>query len=198
MQGYAVKDLEEFLDYCLTKGLLKRNTAVSRKTAVSKILGVLDADEKADVRGIDMKNAFNRWQNKEGKSYDPASLAVYESRLNSAVRDFLKYKSDPKSYRPATKTRKSKNEQGTPKRPKEELAVRAESEVELATETNGSTVPPLVFSVPIRAGVAAWVRITGLPRDMTAGEASMASNLTKTMIEPLLMAAAASAGKQQK
>lgn len=194
MQGYSVADLEKFLDYCSAKGLLKRNTAVGRKTAVSKILGQLDADEQSDVRSIDLADAFDRWQNKQGAGYDPKSLSVYDSRLKSAVQEFLTYKNDPKSYKPGGVTRKSSGSLGRKKRPvapgQSPQAPKNDQFEQPQSDTDSATVPPLLFSVPIRPGVAAWVRITGLPQDITMAEASSAAMLAKAMVEPLLLATA--------
>lgn len=193
MSGYSVKDVESFLDYCGQKGLLKSNTATSRKTAVSKILGQLDADEQTDVRNVDLKAAFNRWQNMSGRDYDPSSLAVYESRMRSGVNDFLRWREDPKSFKPSGNTRKAATGEGKRRKAPAPTSLGAEQDQLGSTERDASepsNAPALVFSVPVRPGVAAWVRITGLPRDLTLSEAKHAATLTKAMVEPLLLATA--------
>lgn len=194
MEGYSVTDVEAFMDWAVDKGLVKRNTGISRKTAVTKVLGSLDPDEQTDVRTIDLAQAVSRWQNKKAAGYTPKSLAVYERRAKLAVREFLKYKQDPKNYKPGGQTRKSS--QGTKsKKTVSQLNFVADadgfdSEGSLGSPSTGSTAPALVFSIPIRPGVAALVRVTGLPWDMSTNEARSAAALTTAILEPQLQALA--------
>jgi hypothetical protein len=189
MPGYSVRDVQEFLDYCSDKGLLKRNTAISRKTAVAKVLGGLDVDEQTDVRLIDLDAAFDRWQNRQGGDYDPASLGVYQSRMNMAIKEFLRFRSDPKSYRPksgrppavSTPGRRLLGEPRT-------LELGPEDDMSLSASVPEGT-PALLFSVPVRPGVVASVRIAGLPQDLTRSEATAAARAAKGFIEAMILAA---------
>ena len=94
-----------FLDYLADKGLMEKNTALSRKAAVSRVLGILHEDESSDVTAIDVDDLIARFGRLHGKDFTPQSLNTYKSRLRSALDDFRSYLANPLAFRPALRNR---------------------------------------------------------------------------------------------
>jgi hypothetical protein len=175
MNDKSLSGLLGFLDWLATKGLMQRNTVAGRKAACSKVLGVLDPEEQADVTQVDVDEAMDRFANLEGRNYVPASLGVYRSRVVAALSDFGRYLANPASFKPGLVQRRptsgaTKKHQHTKAT---ESPARLPTHVEMPT---GSTHSPVnVFPIPIRPDVV--VRIQGLPFDLTDAEARRIANV---------------------
>jgi len=171
-QSYSVDALLEFLEYTAQKGLLNTSTAQSRKTAASKILSVLDADETADLRGIDIDAVFQRFLNKNAKDFTPESLATYRSRLKSAVDDFLRYRDNPASFRPSTGARPTPRKSAEPSVASSKRTEKHQAKA--ATDDHATrlrTPPTNSISLPIALRADLIVRIENLPHDLSVTEA---------------------------
>lgn len=173
---YSVSKLAEFWDYVIQKGLMKKNTAVSRKLASLKVLDALDASEKQDLRTLDREAVFTRFENISGKQYSPESLTVYRSRFNTGLNEFLKYLDSPSDYRPGrVKTNgKPKKETIRPRKTTErekQVATRRESE----NQESNLPIENLTLPIPLRQGVV--VKIFGLPSDLSEDEAKKISGI---------------------
>lgn len=179
MSNRSLSSLLDFLDYLANKGLMPRNTAVGRKAACNKVLGILDPEEQTDVTQVDVENAMTRFINLEGKSYTPGSLVVYKGRVASAIADFGSYLENPASFKPLTKSKKAKPDNskvGTATGVKRKEAVRHAEEVRTETSQQPSAN---VFPIPIRSDVV--VRINGLPFDLTQAEADKIAAVVKAL-----------------
>lgn len=180
MADHSLQSLIGFLDYLASKGLMPRNTVAGRKAAVSKVLGVLDPEEQADVTQIDLDSAMTRFINLEGKGYTPGSLAVYKSRVASAISDFQSYNSNPAGFKLNSPQKKQSN--GGSKSTEASATKRG---VKVADDTTSRRpdhqVAPTanVFPIPIRADLV--VRIHGLPFDLTSAEAEKIASVVKAM-----------------
>jgi len=178
-KDYSLDALNKFLDYAANKGLLKRNTAQSRKLAANKVLDVLDDNEKADLRNVDMDHAFNLFQNKQGTDYTPDSLRVYQSRVRTALSDFVNYVDNPANFRPSSVQRsnsKIKRESNGNDKVKQERQ-KLEKRSEISQQKNDHAAPEITVPVPLREGV--MVKISNLPSDLTPAEADRLAAITK-------------------
>ena len=101
-------NLFDFLDFAGGKGLLKKTTASARKDASKIILGILDDNEAADLSKVDLENVIHRHRNIAASRIMPSTLAAYESRTRTAVRDFLEYVKTPSAWKPSTQQRASR------------------------------------------------------------------------------------------
>ncbi|NLY16307.1 MAG: hypothetical protein GXZ05_07985 [Gammaproteobacteria bacterium] len=177
-KDYSLDALNRFFDFAMNKGLLKRNTAQSRKIAANKILSVLDENEQADLREVDIDHAFELFQNKQGTEYKPNSLQVYLSRVRSAVSDFISYVDNPSGYRPSTAQRnsstKSKRENNGNDKTKESSK---EEYREAKPRQEEQPSHGIVVPVPLREGLT--VKISNLPADLTASEAGRLAAIIK-------------------
>lgn len=173
--------LLEFLDYLSTKGLMAKGTVAARKAASSQILGILEADEAADVTSIDLDQVVHRFQNLHGKKYTPQSLTTYKSRVKAAIDDFTSYSSNPLAFRPSIQSReRSKTKNG-----KQPAVQGGLDEAEpIKADTNPRPIHSAMASsniLPIPLRVDLTVFIQGLPFDLTAHEARKISNVVLAM-----------------
>jgi hypothetical protein len=181
MDGQRSREaLANFLDYLGDKGLMERNTAQSRKAAVSKILSILEETEASDVMAVDVDDVVSRFGRLHGKDYTPQSLNTYKSRLRSALDDFRSYVSNPLAFRPAVQTRTRQKMRVT----KEDTADPAAAERRLEPirlAPSATSVSDNILPIPIRADLT--VRIQGLPFDLTMAEAQKIAAVVTAMAQ---------------
>jgi hypothetical protein len=167
----------EFQDYQANKGLLAKGTAVARKAALSKVLGILPKEEAEDITGIDLDDVMIRFSNLQGKDYTPGSMNTYKSRVKAAIDDFEAYLSNPLGFRPSVnrRDRSTKSEKTPPKK-----GVPTEEYYEQHVKTSAPNFDASnILPIPLRADLT--VRIQGLPFDMTLSEAKKIANVVLAM-----------------
>ena len=176
---FSREELLKFLDYLGEKGLMKRSTAISRKAAVNTLLSILEADEAADVRTLNLDDLMTRFANLRQGQFKPESLSVYKSRLSSSIQEFVRWRANPTSFKlqMSTKERATKagnSERASPDR-QSRTAVSKESPPTVNEKNLDDEVQTITFPVPIRPGVI--VRVTGIPSDLTPDEAEKIGNV---------------------
>jgi len=171
MQDFSAKGFLDFFDYLSRKGLMNKSTIAARKASSKAILAVLDDEETADLRKIDVDDAVTRFVHMKGEQFDPKSLTVYKSRFSNALADFLAYRADPLGFRPkAPRTRLRKKAPDQPK--PHQSSPNTDTTVEKTSSIGHGPVglqETLVFPIPIRPDVT--VQIAGIPSDLTSSEA---------------------------
>jgi hypothetical protein len=180
-QARSREALASFHDYLADKGLMEKNTAQSRKAAVTKVLSILDEAAASDVTNLDIEDVMSRFQRLHGRSYTPASLMSYKSRLRSALEDFLSYLSNPLAFRPNVQSRaRARARSG-----KEEQSVTGTARVERRTETARMVPTPavagLIVPIPIRPDLT--VHVQGIPFDLTEAEARKIAAVVTAMVQ---------------
>ena len=138
--------LSDFLDFVGEKGLLKKSTARVRKIATNAILGSLDDNESSDLSKIDVESAIQRHRNLATGKITPRTLAAYESRTRTALRDFLEYVKAPASWKPGTKQRTTR---ATPKAKKSDNSKQNSKSKEIITQTDTSLQPSVHIDLQI-------------------------------------------------
>lgn len=170
--------LIEFLDYLADKGLMAKATISARKAAAGKVLGILGADEAADVTVLNLDDVIKRFQNLEGKNYTPGSLTTYLSRTKSAIDDFKAYIDNPLAFRPSVQSRATRKPE-----------IKRDPAAAAASPTVSERQPvrqPLSDSIlPIQIRAETTVFIQGLPYDLTEAEAAKIANVIKAYAMPV-------------
>lgn len=183
-KDYSLNALNQFLDYAADKGLLKRNTAMSRKIAANKILSVLDSSECSDLRIIDEEAAFERFTNLHRNSLKPESMRVYQVRLKSALADFIAYVDNPAAFKPSgiqrTLGRINKSEGGNVKQRSAKKSIGAR-DVKKEAETPFRE-RLFVIPVPLRDGLT--VQIHNIPSDLSSLEAEKLAAIVRAYATP--------------
>jgi hypothetical protein len=168
--------LLEFLDYLGNKGLMNPTSAAARKASANKVLGILDADEAADVSKLDLASVFARFHNLEPGKYTPGSLNTYKSRVKAAIDDFVRYQKDPLNFRPSIQTSSRRNgEKAKPSGVGRSL--HPETQPPRPMEAPAAAVS--IIPIPIRPDLT--VKIQGIPYDLTPAEAVKIANVVKAM-----------------
>lgn len=186
-KNYSLDAFNEFLDYTLLKGILKPETAKSRKVAANKILEKVTPDERADLRLVNLDVEAERFANRQGNGYLAASLKVYKSRAKSALSDFFSYVENRMAFRPSVANRGAgKPSKGSAKR---SGASPGSSKIEAPAPASvvGAHPAPalpsghdnLMFPIPIRPGLI--VKLTNIPADLTAAEAEKIAQVIKAL-----------------
>lgn len=93
-------------DYAAESGVMKPNTAAALRAACAQVLSAVENWETVDIRRIDVEDTFRRFQNKRAREFKPETLMTYRRRFSQAVRLFLKFAEDPKSWKSPVRERK--------------------------------------------------------------------------------------------
>lgn len=175
-------ELLKFLDYLSDKGLLKQQTAASRKAVVNKVFETLDDEDRANVLALDLDDVMNRFINKVGNKYSPGSLQTYKSRLNSTLDDFQAYKENPMGFRPSVVSRSSRrNKSATTEDPVTAQSNSLAPAIHQSTTMARPTMPSAdILPIPLRDGLV--VRIQGLPHDLTLSEAKKIATVVQAFV----------------
>lgn len=180
-KDYSISAFNRFFEYAASSGLLKRNTAHSRKAATNKIVDVLEEEELSDLRNINIDQVFERFQNKHSMDYKPDSLQVYLSRARTALTDFISYVDNPSTFkangaqRSSTKAKSERKKATGPKRAPSQNSSNLEYE-------QAHDVRHIVVPVPLREGLT--VKISNLPADLTVSEAERLAAIVKAYSVP--------------
>lgn len=178
MTEKSLTALLEFLDWTSDKGLMAKNTVGGRKAAASKVLGVLDPEEQADVTAIDLDGTMTRFINLHGRDYNTSSLNVYKSRTNAAINDFQTWLRDPLSFKPQSNKSEKSGGKKPPKASGPATQPPPDSPAAASAQASSSTAVN-VFPIQIRENLV--IRIHGLPFDLSKAEADRIANVVKAM-----------------
>jgi hypothetical protein len=181
--------LIEFLDKAAEKGWINVSSAKALRTASHKILSIDAGWEDIDLRSLDADSVFERFRNLKRNDYSDASLRVYRSRFNQALKMHLaRLDNDPqwKSYgpsgRPGTGAVKRGNRkavaQPTDSVQTEETPVLPafETRVTPPTATKASLMQ---FPYPLRDDLDVHL---SLPRDLTKSEAERLGRYINSLV----------------
>lgn len=170
---FRAEELYGFLDYLANKGLMNSSTAASRKAACVRVLSVANADEREDVRSIDINDIMTRFQRLEGSKYTPESLNVYKSRLKNSIEDLKRFRENPLGF-------KAVSSSTPPKRQEEKPTETIEQKAEPRQATKQSSRPEeTIIPIPLRPDLTVFVQ--GLPFDLTSKEAAKLANVIRAL-----------------
>jgi hypothetical protein len=183
-KDYSEPALFKFFDYVKSKGLLKTATSTSRKIAAQKILSVLDAAEKQDLRQLNREQVFERFTNKMGTGFTPESLVTYKSRFNSALDDFMRWVENPAGFSPGLASRGARRQQEDGVKSGKKQKSRTAQIVQIDPNSEIRLLPaPIVFPVPLRPGVV--VQLHNIPTDLSQDEAKRISAVVLALASPV-------------
>jgi hypothetical protein len=168
-------DLVEHWNWAAEKGLMKKNTAASLRSACSKVLSALDDWESVDITAIDIDDTILRFKNIFAKNYQPKSLNVYGNRFKKAIDSYLGYIKDPSAWKPTSRqiqpsNRNNSNNTVSP-------AITQIKEMEQSQPTNRDR-GLIDYPFPLRDGVTVKLM---LPRDITMSEVKRLNAFMSTL-----------------
>ncbi len=174
-KDYSEAGFSKFMRQSVVSGLIKPATLRARKLAAEQLMVELKSHERQDLRLLDLDELSARFHKLEGSSIRPESMDVYKSRFGDALRDFIAWTDDPKSFAPTETEQKALREQldSEPeghKRAREELAL------------NPPRNPHQLFPVPIREDLVVYIQ--NVPLDLTTREADKIAAVIRALAVP--------------
>lgn len=175
MKNTTGQDLVDHWSWAAKKGIMKKNTANTFKSACFKVLDVLDDWESTDITSINIEDTIDRFKNLHAREYHPKSLEAYGKRFKRAIESYLAYIEDPGAWKPASRQTKTTSSNTVNK---------AQKEVEQKIKTqNGQQKPSstglIDYPFPLREGVT--VRLM-LPRDIAVNEVKRLNAFMSTLV----------------
>jgi hypothetical protein len=172
--------LQSFLTYLADKGLVPSNSAGGIKTACDKVFSALDEGERNSIAAISPEEAVRRFMNKNPGTLSPDSAAVYQSRIQRALRMLNDFNSNPAGFK-VQGSKKPASEAGVPSKSGGAKKSEAPKRAQLI-EQREPAVAPSAQQVPCASTPGASVSLSFplretfmaqfiLPRDLTAKEA---------------------------
>ncbi|MGH7718267.1 MAG: hypothetical protein ACREON_05415 [Gemmatimonadaceae bacterium] len=179
--GYSIDDLLGFLEHVADRGLMPTATARSLAVATRNVFGVLNDDERGDVRTLDLDAVIRRFQNKRARDFTPDSLKEYERRVRRAVQSFTAWRDDPANFRPKTRVTAAGRRRSTSGVP----AGQAVSEPEPSGESpiapgQDATEGGYQTAFPLRANHV--VTLSNVPTDLSAAEADRLAQFVRMLV----------------
>jgi len=177
-EQYRSARLVEFLRQAPEQGLLNSAVAKSRFAAVEQVFAELNAEERRDIRLIDVDTVCARLHKIEGSSIRPEVVELYKSRVQAALADYLAWVRDPKGFAsiggesPRARKRTALSDQ--------ERSVESGALEEIRLATTGPRDD--LVSVPLRENLT--VHIANLPLDLSQQEARRIAGVIEALARP--------------
>lgn len=168
--AYTAEALLKFLKQAGMEGLINPAAARARRKAAEQLAGELTAEERADIRRIDVDDLVSRFHKLEGSSIRSETLRVYAERFRHALREYLDWLDDPQSFMGARKERARAFVRGPEAVDPDQ---RAAERVTLEATEN----PPNVVPVQIRDDHVVY--LANLPLKLSAEEADKIARVVR-------------------
>lgn len=177
--AYSFEALLDFLNHASQRGLMPAATATALTIATRNVLGLIDDQEKNDLRVVDLDRVIKQFNSKRAKDFNPTSLKEYGQRTRRAVEGFLRWRDDPENF--SVKTRITKKQAVLSKKQQtfKKKAVETSNEVQASREELDSNRNTYDTAFPIRPGLV--VGITNIPYDLTKAEAERLAQFVKML-----------------
>ena len=180
---YSVADLLDFLSHAGERGLMPAATAQALAVAVRNVFGILDSEEQADLRQLDLDATIRRFNNKRARDFNPTSLKEYGRRVRRAVDMYTKWRHDPADFsvktRPSTAGKK-------PRANKKEAAAQDITESRAGVPVTTDVQMPVLSApggyqsaFPVRPGRV--VTLLNVPEDLTSAEAERLAQFVRML-----------------
>lgn len=97
-RNYSKHGLLDFLKEAAVTGIMNPGVARSRKTAAEKLLDHVTAEERINLRLLDVDELCSRIHKLEDSSIREEALNLYNSRLKAAMEDYFEWLKNPESF----------------------------------------------------------------------------------------------------
>ncbi|MBS3747335.1 MAG: hypothetical protein KGY53_06835 [Wenzhouxiangellaceae bacterium] len=176
-ESYTAEALLNFLKQAGMEGLINPATARARRKALEQLAGELSAEERADIRRIDVDDLLSRFHKLEGSSIRSETLQIYGQRVAAALAEYLEWLEHPETFTRARRERLRAFSRGEGHQqaltPEQQAAERAT----LESIENPSNVVP----VPIRDNHVVY--LANLPLDLSPEEADRIARVVRAFAE---------------
>jgi len=153
-------------------GIMNPGVARSRKTAAQKLLDHLTAEERINLRQLDVDELCSRIHKLEDSSIREEAMNLYSARLKSALTDYFSWVVDPESF-----SSNSKNQTAAQVQQRDLEEQRALEAIALHHAGTQDDIIP----IPLREGLVVYLQ--GLPLNLTAKEADKIVQVVKAYVQ---------------
>ena len=187
--------LMDFLDWAADKGMMKKDTVRSIKSACNTVLDLLDEEQSADVLTVDLATVFQRYENIRGFNLSQRTMQSYKQRVSYAIAEFAKYTEDRSSWKPSGGQRSTSASSRSKKSKEAGVSPSGHLQLDPNSSDQLEDAAQITHRFPLRRDT--FVTISGIPFDVKKGEmvrlTSFLANLVASEEEelssqPMLMA----------
>jgi len=175
---YRAARLVEFLRQAPEQGLLNSAVAKSRIAAVEQVFAELNAEERRDIRLIDVDRVCARLHKIEGSTIRPEVVELYGSRVQAALGDYLAWVQNPKGFTSIGGEAVRGKKRGALSDRERSAEAGALEEIQLSTSGRRDDL----VSVPLRENLTIY--ISNLPLDLSRQEARRIAGVIEALARP--------------
>ena len=169
MPGPDHAALFSFLDHAAEANLIEKETTQSYKSACRTVLATLNDQERTNILALDLNEVFQRFADAPHlPPLNAKTIHTYQQRTRSAIEGFRQYHADPVNWKPGSNRRRRRQRQPNDATP--------------PTTPPAPTPETIVHYFPLREGQ--FVRITGIPFDITKNEMTRMTNYLSQLVAP--------------
>lgn len=170
-----MEDLLNFLSHAGDRGFMPTATAQALAVASRNIFGVLEEDERKNIKELDLDAIIKRFNNKRARDFNPSSLKEYARRVRRAIEIYEQWKNNPAVFSIKTRTtnRKPRREQPVETSTREPGATVADAQP--AQNRNGT------FQSSFPVGPGRVVTLSDIPDDLTVAEAERLAQFVRML-----------------
>lgn len=174
-EEFTPRRLLDFLREAPRQGLLNPAVARSRANAIEQLFSELTREEKDDIRRIDVDRLAARLHKIQGSTIRPEVVALYKSRVQEALIDYLAWLQNPTTFATISGNTLRRHTRAFAVEGENAEETRALEDIALATSERRKDY----VSVPLREGMSVF--ITNLPLDLSEEEASRISRVVMAL-----------------
>ena len=160
-QNYSKEGLLNFLKEAAVTGIMNPGVARSRKTAAENLLDHVTAEERINLRQLDVDELCSRIHKLEDSSIREEAMNLYNRRLKSALDDYFAYIDSPETF-------SSTGSNSAPKTSVQSRDLAEQRALESIALHHAGTQDDII---PIALREDLIIYIQGLPLNLTAQEA---------------------------
>ena len=187
MSGTA-EGLIAFLEWAGAKGVVGKATAISYRTAVTKVFEIDGESWRGiDINTLEPDNQLSRFGRLRGNNYSPQSMRSYGNRFRAALTLYKAYLEDPINFRGTPTSTPKPTKTPTKKQPAALRKVRTTGSTagtESSPSTKSDEAELINYPFPLRNGVMVYL---SLPRDLRRTDATrIGAFVISLAIDPVL------------
>ena len=176
--SYTATRLVEFLRQAPEQGLLNAAVAKSRFAAVEQVFTELNANERRDIRLIDVEQVCARLHKLQGSTIRPEVVDLYKTRVQAALSDYLAWLANPKGFASIGGEAPRGEKRSALSDRERSVESSALEEIALSTSERRSDL----IAVPLRDRVTVY--IANLPLDLNEQEAGKIARVIEALAVP--------------
>lgn len=170
---YSKNGLLDFLKEAAVTGIMNPGVARSRKTAAAKLLDHVTAEERINLRQLDVDELCSRIHKLEDSSIREEAMNLYNSRLKSALDDYFDWLENPETFA-------SSGSNSAPAKQVQKRDLAEQRALESIALHHAGTQDDII-PIPLREDLIVYLQ--GLPLNLTSAEAQKIIKVVSAYVE---------------